>query len=302
MLPAWDPKRAEEMLPIVLAAVGARRSGKSTACTHLLYQMWSKFDLVVAFVGSAACSPCLEAMMQRHPKWDDRFFFSRWNQTLIDKLLRQQEKLKKKNIERHVLIMCDDVILTGKDIDQLAHMAMRGRHFNVSLVMCAVSYTSICKRARRCLDVLLCYSCPMQGDRKILAWEYSANNHTADYVMNNLEDNECVVFETSRKRQKLWVWKAVLLQPQMFRESRRLPSLSELKNEAARESTLVHPLLPHRTRTYDVSNHTRSEEPAASHASEEIQAVGQAETQQNDVLSHQSAQASIELKHTESED
>ena len=269
MLPAWDPMRAEERLPIVLAAVGARRSGKSTACTHLLYQMWSKFDLVVAFVGSAACSPCLEAMMQRHNKWDDRFFFASWNQSLINKLLRQQENLKKQNIERHVLIMCDDVILTSKDVDQLAHMAMRGRHFNISLVMCAVSYTSICKRARRSLDVLLCYSCPMQGDRKILAWEYSANNHTADYVMNNLEDNECVVFETSSKRQKLWIWKAVMLEPNMFRESRRLPSLFELKSVASREKMLVRPLFPHQTKTSESSNHTRYSAPDTSCVSEE---------------------------------
>ena len=263
--------------------------------------MWSKFDLVIAFVGSAACSPCLEAMMQRHPKWDDRFFFSSWNQTLIDKLLKQQEELKKKGIERHVLIMCDDVILTGKNVDQLAHMAMRGRHFNISLVMCAVSYTSICKRARRSLDVLLCYSCPMQGDRKILAWEYSANNHTADYVMNNLEENECVVFETSRKRQKLWVWKAVFLEPKMFRESRRLPSLAELRNEASREKILVRPLQAHRTETSSTLKRTQFEEPETTGALVKTQAADPLEPPQNEASSPQLVPVSTELKRTECE-
>jgi hypothetical protein len=217
--------------------------------------MWKKFDLIIGFVGSAACSPCLEAMMERHPTWDPRFFFSGWNQKLIDKLLKQQEDLKRNGIERQVLIICDDVILTSKDDDQLAHMAMRGRHFNVSLMMCAVSYTSISKRARRSLDVLLCYSCPMQGDRKILTWEFSNNSQTANFAMQNLNENECVVFETSRKKQTLWLWKAVLLDPSMFR-TRRLPSLGELKRQASRDSTSAHRQVSRQTKTFGMSDRT----------------------------------------------
>ncbi len=168
--------------------------------------MFERFDLVVAFVGSAACSPCLEAMMQRHPRWDERFFFPKWNQPLVNKLLEQQTDLRKKGVERQVLILMDDVVLTGRDTDQLAHIALRGRHFNVSVMMAAVSYTSICKRARRCLDFLLVYSCPMSGDRKILSWEYASNSHTADFALSHLEENQCVVFETSRKKQRLFNW------------------------------------------------------------------------------------------------
>ena len=131
MLEQWDPHRIFDRVPVVLAAVGARRCGKSTAISHLVYQMFEKFDLVVAFVGSAACSPCLEAMMKRNPHWDERMFFPSWNQPLVDKLLVQQTDLKKKGVERQVLILMDDVVLTGRDADQLAHMCLRGRHFNV---------------------------------------------------------------------------------------------------------------------------------------------------------------------------
>ncbi len=156
-------------------------------------------------------------MMESHPKWDTRMFFSRWNQPLIDKLQDQQEKLKKAGIDRQVLILMDDVILTGKATDQLAHLCMRGRHFNISVMMAAVSYTSISKRSRRSLDFLLVFSCPMQGDRKVLSWEYAQNSSTADWVMNNLEENQCLVFETSRKIQRLFVWKSQLLLPEDFR-------------------------------------------------------------------------------------
>ena len=192
--------------------------------------MFNVFDLIVCFVGSAACSPTLEAMLAAHPKWDSRFFFSTWNQPLIDKLLSQQEDLKREGIERQILILMDDVIVTGKGDDSLAHMCMRGRHFNISVMMAAVSYTSINKRSRRSLDFLLVFSCPMQGDRKILAWEYAQNSGTADWVLRNLEENQCLVFETSRKVQRLYVWKSQLLTPEDFLLSggrSRLPVLSK---------------------------------------------------------------------------
>ena len=167
--------------------------------------------------------------MERHDKWDTRMFFSHWNQPLIDKLLEQQEMLKKQGITRHVLLLMDDVILQGKDNDSLAHMCMRGRHFFISVMMCAVSYTSINKRSRRSLDFLLVFSCPMQGDRKVLCWEYAQNNQTANWVLNNLEENQCLVFETSRKVQRLFVWKSQLLLPADFRTGGRssLPVLAK---------------------------------------------------------------------------
>ena len=161
--------------------------------------------------------------MERHPKWDPRFFFDNWNQPLVDKLLAQQQDLLKQGKERNVLILMDDVILTSKAEDQLSHMAMRGRHFRISVFMAAVSYTSISKRARRSLDYLLCFSCPMTGDRKVLSWEYASNSRTADFGLKNLRENECVVFETGQ--QVSHTWKAELLLPSMFRSS-RLPVLS----------------------------------------------------------------------------
>ncbi len=252
----WDPRRVEDRLPIVLAAVGSRRCGKSTSICHLVYQMASVFDLVICFVGSAACSPTLEAMLERHPMWDPRFFFSSWNQPLVDKLLLQQENLKKAGVTRHVLILMDDVILTGKGDDSLAHMCMRGRHFNISVMMAAVSYTSISKRSRRSLDFLLVFSCPMQGDRKVLSWEYAQNSTTADWVMNNLEENQCLVFETSRKIQRLFVWKSQLLLPEDFRtgERSRLPVLARCETGPPPDSMSEGRWAAHRTGTVSARN------------------------------------------------
>ena len=265
--------------------------------------MYEKYELVLAFVGSAACSPVLEAMMERHPKWDTRFFFSSWNQPIIDKLLEQQEYLKKKGIDRHILILMDDVILTSKDEDQLAHMCLRGRHFNISVMMCAVSYTSICKRARRSFDFLLCYSCPMQGDLKILSWEYANNSNSATFALNGLEDNQCVVFETSRKRQKLFNWRAQLLVPEDFRRS-RLPVLLKSEIRPSRDSFSARRSSLRRTKRSSPSDGIQSSElPEAS------QEKAERTPQYSSELSHQNGDvgrptdlASSESKRTESED
>jgi len=160
--------------------------------------------MVIAFVGSAACCPTLEALMDLHPTWDSAFFFDHWNQPLVDKLLEQQQELRRRRVKRPVLIIMDDVILTSKAADQLSHMAMRGRHFDVSLMMAAVSYTSITKRARRSLDYLLCFGCPMTGDRKVLSWEYAQNARLADFGLKKLREHECLVFETGKSKLKNW--------------------------------------------------------------------------------------------------
>ena len=151
--------------------------------------------------------------------WDPRFFFAQWNQHLIDLLLRQQEDLKKRGKDRQVCILVDDVILTSQAEEQLSHMALRGRHFNISLCMAAVSYTSLPKRVRRALDILFCFSCSMHGDRKILMWEYANNANMASFMLRNLGDHECLVLETNRRRQELKIWKAGLLTPADFQNA-----------------------------------------------------------------------------------
>ena len=223
--------------------------------------MSSRFELVVCFIGSAACNPTIEAMMERF--WDPRFFFSEWDQELVNRLLAQQERLKKAGRDRQVCILVDDVILSSPAEEQLAHMALRGRHFNISLVMAAVSYTSLPKRVRRSLDILFCYSCTMQGDRKILMWEYAGNANMAGFMLKNLGDHECLVLETNRRRQDLKIWKAGLLTPEDFRrETPSCISLAELKTRASRAKFSVRPSPLNPGERCGASRRTRSPERA----------------------------------------
>ena len=175
--------------------------GKSTLVTHLLKQS-KKFELVISFTGTTACSPEMAHLMET--RWDPRMQFSEWRQPLVDCLLKQQENLKKQGIERQVAILVDDIVLSSKDEDALSHLCLRGRHFNISVLACAVSYTTLPKRCRRALDVLFLFSCPMAGDCQILCSEYAQKSQMARYLLTQLPEWTCLVMETLERRQRLF--------------------------------------------------------------------------------------------------
>ena len=176
--------------------------GKSTLITHLLSRMSRRFDLVISFTGTTACSPELRDLMES--RWDPRFQFSEWRQPLMDALLKQQEELKSRGVERQIMVLVDDIILNSKDEDALSHLCLRGRHFNISVLACAVSYTTLPKRCRRSLDALFLFSCPMSGDCQILCAEYAHHSKMARYMLQQLPEWTCLVMETLERKQRLY--------------------------------------------------------------------------------------------------
>ena len=137
-------------------------------------------------------------------RFDPRFQFSEWRQPLMDCLLKQQERLKKEGHERQIAILVDDIVLSSKDEDALAHLCLRGRHFNISVLACAVSYTTLPKRCRRALDALFLFSCPMAGDCEILCREYANRSRMARYLLTQLPPWTCLVMETLERKQRLY--------------------------------------------------------------------------------------------------
>ena len=252
VLPEWDPNRIRKKIPFVLGLTGGRRQGKSTAVADLLSRMSRDFDLVICMVGSAACNPQLEGLLATY--WDDRFFFSEWDMDMMSKLLNQQEELLAAGLKREVLIILDDVVLNSKAEDQICHMAMRGRHFRISLAMCSVSYTTLPKRARRSLDTLLVFSCPMKGDMQVLTYEYCQNHSMARFAMNALQDYECLVLETLEKKQSMFIWKANLVgqgqgEPLSEDQSTGSQDPSEHETKDVRDSETEHPPESHQNKT-----------------------------------------------------
>ena len=193
-----------------VALIGGRRMGKTSASSDIIERTAKHWDLVIAFIGSAACNPVLETQMRVH-KWDPRFFFSEYKDDLMTKLLQQQQELKKDGRIRRVLVIVDDVILQGKCKDSLANLGIRGRHFFVSIFMCCVSYTTCPKRLRRSLDCLLVFSLPMSGDLQVLTWEFASKVKMARFALDNLQKHQCLVLEKFDSNQKLYVYTAPLL-------------------------------------------------------------------------------------------
>ena len=211
MLPEWNPDRLMSKLPGVnILLCGIRRGGKSNCCSALIERTKQHFDLVIAFVGSASCNPVLEQQMIDNG-WDTRFFFSEYKDDLMNKLLQQQQDLKKEGRIRRVLVIVDDVILQGRCRDSLANLGIRGRHFFVSIFMCCVSYTTAPKRLRRSLDCLLVFSLPMSGDLQVLTWEFASKTKMARFALDNLQQHQCLVLEKFESNQNLYVYTAPLL-------------------------------------------------------------------------------------------
>ena len=210
--------------------------GKSTAMSALVTSYRCKFSLVISFIGSASCNPVLQRQLEMW--FDDRFFFNSWDIVLMKRLLAQQEKLKAAGHSRHVLIIVDDVVLGGKECDQLSHLCQRGRHFDISVMMCCVSYTNVPKPARRSLDTVLLFSLPMQGDLQILTWEFTTRADMARFALNNLKDHECLVLETLNKSQCLYLWTAPLTTLASL-ETLGGSCRNLLKTEVSRETPLV---------------------------------------------------------------
>ncbi len=233
--------------------------GKSTAQQDLILRMVNKFDLVICFVGSAACNKFLEHILTEH--FDARFFFAEWDAALVEKLLRQQEELLRAGITREVLLLVDDVIIGSKGEEQLAHMGMRGRHFRISVMMCAVSYTTVPKRFRRSLDLLLVFSVPMRGDLQVLTYEFTqGSSRVARHVLANLQEHECLVLETLTRRQQLFVWKADLMElvddePVIARRKREsFPCEPQIASEETSEEAASP---PHQRKMSDASDRSR---------------------------------------------
>jgi len=206
--------------------------------------------LVVSFMGTSACSPEMRTLMET--KFDKRFVFGEWNQKLMKRLLQQQEELKLRGVQRQICVLVDDIVLSGRDEDSLAHLCLRGRHFNISVLACAVSYTTLPKRSRRSLDVLFLFSCPMAGDCELLTKEYSSRSKMARYCLQNLPDWTSLVLETLEKRQRLYHYRVLLESDQ----SSELQSSSRGEKPDAPETPLQHQTECHSAKTDESSDDT----------------------------------------------
>ena len=201
MLPTYPLENLKQLKPFNVALLGMRRCGKSFATSKLAKYMLHEFDLIVTFLGTAHCNPELIEFVTKH--YDPRLCFNMFNVDVINKLCEQQENLADMGISRNVLICFDDCFTNNKHAeDSLSHLFIRGRHFNISTIISAVSYVSINKNCRRSLDCIFLYSSVCKSDLDTLMKEYiHSKPHVAKYCIQNLPIYTALVVETKRNQQ-----------------------------------------------------------------------------------------------------
>ena len=194
MLKRWNPKNLVNMKPFITAMCGNRRSGKSTLQAHLLEEHLSKeFDLIISFAGSVSCSPEVVGFFQKRGK--AHLMFDSINENFIRTLCAQQEALKQQGITRSVLLLLDDVEM-DKHLQMIfGNFSQRARHYNISIMIAAVSYTSVSKNYRRSLDIVFFFKLNMTSDKKLLLDEFTSNRRFSEFCMEDLQQYHCLVQE-----------------------------------------------------------------------------------------------------------
>ena len=206
MLPVYDLSRIKSFIPFNIGLLGARRSGKSIASFKLTEYLLPSFDLVISFLGTKNCNRDLCNLIATN--FDERLNFVEFSPQVLSKLIEQQERLIEMGTPREVLIVFDDVFAANqRHVEILTQLFIRGRHYRISIINCAVCFTTVQKNCRRCLDVLFLYSSVCKSDNQILSSEYIHRNiSTANYALQNLEPYRALVIETKRN-QRLFEFK-----------------------------------------------------------------------------------------------
>jgi len=213
-LSRWD----QRLEPLIsggagnLMLVGPRKSGKSVLCTTLLKQaaalpQGTRPDLVICCSGGSQAD--YVPVIGQH--WDKRFIFNRLpGPEFMDALFDQQRVLHDAGQKRNVLIIMDDAPVDKDVRHSITEVGYRGRHYNVSLWILAISFVMCPKGLRRSLDALfIMCGLPLASDRKCLTEDFCgcAPEH-ALWALDNLKTHECLVCTLTKGKFRMYVHKA----------------------------------------------------------------------------------------------
>ena len=143
--------------------------------------------------------------------WDKRFLFNRLPPPeFIDALFDQQKVLAEAGQTRNVLIIMDDAPVDAHVRNAITEVGYRGRHYNISVWILAISFVMCPKGLRRSLDaVFIMCGLPLASDRKCLTEDFCgcAPEH-ALWALDNLKTHECLVCTLTKGKFNMYVHKA----------------------------------------------------------------------------------------------
>ena len=197
---------------MVMMITGARKTGKSFMCSHLLKQAArlrsdARPDLVICCCGGSQADYI--PTVRKH--WDDRFLFDRLpGPEFMQRLFDQQRALYASGQRRNVLIIMDDAPVDEDVRNSITEVGYRGRHYKVSIWILAISFVMCPKGLRRSLDaVFIMCGLPLASDRKCLTDDFCgcAPEH-ALWALDNLKTHECLVCTLTKGKFNMYVHKA----------------------------------------------------------------------------------------------
>ena len=143
--------------------------------------------------------------------WDKRFLFPRLPPPeFMEKLFEQQKMLHDCGTPRNVLLIMDDAPVDKFVRNSITEVGYRGRHYQVSIWILAISFVMCPKGLRRSLDaVFIMCGLPLASDRKCLTDDFCgcAPEH-ALWALDNLDTHEALVLTLTKGKFNMYVHKA----------------------------------------------------------------------------------------------
>ena len=128
-----EPLPGADGKPFVMVALGKRKSGKTTILNNMILKkhMWRKrFSQIVIISPTLIYDQTSRFLVDEAGKHN---CFDKYNDSIIDDIIRFQEK-KKKNEREHILIIADDIIGQMGRNSKIYNLSSRSRHYLISLV------------------------------------------------------------------------------------------------------------------------------------------------------------------------
>jgi len=152
-------ERFYDKLPLCASWIGARKSGKSLSAYNVIKYLVSRnaFKRIILFIGNEYCNIELCNLIKK--RFDKRLIFRNFSEKIMQKILDQQEILRKQSEDNTLLIVWDDCYTgNGRFLKGLNRVFSMGRHFLISCITLCVSFVDVCPSARRSLDMVILYS------------------------------------------------------------------------------------------------------------------------------------------------
>ena len=128
----------------------------------------------------------------------------------MSRLFEQQKMLHDCGTPRNVLLIMDDAPVDKFVRNSITEVGYRGRHYQVSIWILAISFVMCPKGLRRSLDaVFIMCGLPLASDRKCLTEDFCgcAPEH-ALWALDNLKTHEALVCTLTKGKFNMYVHKA----------------------------------------------------------------------------------------------